>query len=702
MEFRNQGISDILMVLADIGGKSIIIDETITGNATFYFSESEFEDALNQFAEACNFFVEKRNDAYYVSRIKISRINELISIDAEDINIETLIRVLSRFIGRTIVYDTLPRAAINLHSVNIGIRDLLEIIIKRYPDFTILEENNAFYLRQTGQQSQNASSRLGSSSITVKDDLFTMDIQRGSFSAILLLLFRTAGKEYSLLQRVDTTLENLYYSDKTFDDLLRLVLEQSNCDFSVINEIYYIFEIQRRDILKNLKDIHVIQLLHIPVEDAVSLLPSDYNAASFIKINKNTNSVYLTGSVEEIQTIVNFLSILDVPGENKKFHRFEINYLRVSDFMALLPKELSVYSPMVIPGSNSFVVQVNDEIQEQFNEYIALIDIKSSGFPVKLRYIKSEELVQNLPPAIGREEIVLSVDPTLVFYTGTSEKQKQFLEQLLLIDQPKPQIRYQLLVMQYQRSENLNWNKSFSMTNDSEASGTTAVERAADQIITGTFSNLLNIKFDIISAFGYQLAGQINLQIGEDKARVLADTTLNGITGQDIKFENTSTFRYRDATIDPETGKPFYTGVTREITSGLTLSINGWVSGDGMITMQVNATVSKQDEAGANVSTTTNPPPTSTRVVNTQVRTKSGTPIIIGGLLQIEKVSTIKKTPLLGSIPLLGKLFQDIDQSEVTTEMVIYIVPFVHHGDNAFLNYANQNEHYLNKFILHE
>jgi type II secretory pathway component GspD/PulD (secretin) len=285
-----------------------------------------------------------------------------------------------------------------------------------------------------------------------------------------------------------------------------------------------------------------------------------------------------------------------------------------------------------------------------------------------------------------------STDPTLIFYKGTEEKQKQFLEQLSLIDRPKPQIRYQLLVMQYQRSENITWNKSFSISDN--------VNETFGQVISGTFSNLVNINFDIISAFGHQLAAQINFQIGEDKAKVLADTTLNGITGQDIKFENTNTFRYRDATIDPETGKPFYTGVTREITSGLTLNINSWVSGDGMITMQVNATVSKQDEAGTNVSTTTNPPPTSTRVVNTQVRTKSGTPIIIGGLLQVEKISSVKKIPFLGSIPLIGKLFQDIDYSDVTTEMVIYIVPFVHHSESPFLNYAKQNEYYLDKFIL--
>jgi type II secretory pathway component GspD/PulD (secretin) len=698
MDFRNQAISDVLMALADMGRQSIILDDTVTGNATFYFSDSDFEDALFQFTGACNLFVEKRNNAYYVSKIRISLQNGLVSVETEDVNIESLIKNLSRAAGKTILYDPLPRASITLHSLNVPLKDMLETIIKKYPDFSLVEENNAFYLRQTAQNNPASPSRLSNSSITRSGDLFSMNIQRGNLSAILALLFRTAEKEYSPLQRVDAALENLYYRDKSFEDILRIVLEQGNCDYTENNGIYYIFEVQRRDILKNFKDIIVIQLLHIPVEDAIALLPSDYSGSSFIKTNKNTNSLYLSGSTEEIQPISNFLSLIDVPVEDKKFYRFELHYLKVRDFISLLPRELSVANPLVIPGSNAFVVQTTTDIQTRFNDFIALTDRLSTGLPIRLKYIKSEDLIQNLPPSVIREEVAVSSDPTLIFYTGTEEKRKLFIEHLALIDQPKPQIRYQLLVMQYQRSDNVNWNKSFS--GSAGYSGEEGPPPA--QIISGAFSNLVDISFDIVSEFGFQLAAQLNLQLGEDRAKVLADTTLNGLSGQDIKFENTATFRYRDTTIDPETGKPFYTGVTREITSGLILGINGWLSGDGMITMKVNATVSKQDDSGANTSATTNPPPTSTRIVNTQVRTKSGTPIVIGGLLQIEKNSSVKKIPFLGSIPLLGKLFQDIITSDITSEMVIYIVPFVHQDENTTANFAKKNEEYFNRFIRGE
>jgi len=694
MDFRNQNISDILIVLAETGRQSIIVDETVIGSATFHFSDSSFEDALFRFTDACNLFVEQKHNAYYVSRIRVSREGDLINLYTENVDIEMLIRALSRNIGRTIIYDQLPRAAISLNSEKARLIDLLEIIIKRHPEYSVVEENNAFYIKRAQENPQSGSGRLGSSSITARNGLYTMNIQRASFSQIISLLFRTANKEYSLLQRSDTSLDSLYFQDKEFDQLLRLVLEQANCDFTESNSIYYIFEVQRRDILKKLRDVIVIQLQHITVDNAIALIPNEYSASAFLKTDKVSNSIYLSGSTEEITPIADFIAMVDVPLEDKSFIRCEIHFLPVKDFISLLPAELARTTPLVIPGSNAFIVNVSQEQKEKFINYINLVDKQNTGTPVHLKYIRSDELVQFLPPSITKEELIITADPTLVFYKGSQDKYLKFYEQLNLIDQPKPQIRYQLLVIQYQRSDNLNWSRGLNI-NSVDDIGADTVPR----MFSGTFSNLVNINFDVISEFGYQFALNLNLQIGEDKAKVLADTTLNGITGQDIKFENTTTFRYRDTTIDPETGKPFYTGVTREITSGLVLKINGWVSGDGMVTMDVNANVSKQDESGVNVSATTNPPPTSERVVNTRVRTNSGTPVVIGGLLQTEKVESIKKLPVLGSIPFIGRLFQDIFIQDNTTEMIIYIIPHVHNGPAQALDYSKKIEEYFTRYI---
>ena len=101
-----------------------------------------------------------------------------------------------------------------------------------------------------------------------------------------------------------------------------------------------------------------------------------------------------------------------------------------------------------------------------------------------------------------------------------------------------------------------------------------------------------------------------------------------------------------------------------------------------MITMDVSATVSKQ---GADVSSATgDPPPTSEKIINTHVRSPSGDPVIIGGLIQQEKDESLSRLPLLGSIPKIGRFFGQGKTSMENTELVIYIVPHLEYPDEYY------------------
>ena len=685
MDFRNRPIPEIIMALADSSGSSVIIDETVTGQATFHFTDSSFEDALKRFAEACHLHIFERGGVWYVSRIVISSNESGVSVNAEDVEVEHLVKAISRTCNVTILYDQLPRMQISVFTTDHKLQDVLEILVKRLPEYVVLNENGAWYLRRQVESSSSSSSgsRLSSSAIKKDGSLYSANIPRGTFSAVLALLFKTGGKEYSLLNRTETTLENLYFSGKDFDELLHLICEHGNSDFSVTDNIYYIFEIQRRDVLKKFKETRVIELQNLSTAELMALLPNEYSASSFIKISANTNSVYLTGSPEEIDSIGVFITLAEEEAAGQKLKRYDLKYLKVDDFLKLLPKNLADIAPKPVPGTNAILAPVKGALDKQFNDFISIVDKPVGGFSIKLRYITSEELLNFLPPSVTKEDFVLTPDQSLLFFTGSEEKRHRLLEDLQLLDQPKPQIRYQILVIQYQKSNNLQWGSSIT------------VNPQGNEHISGSFANLLNVHFDVISGLGQNFAMQLNGQLGDDKARVLADTTLNGLSGQEIKFENTNTFRYQDVAIDPETGKPLYTGTTREINSGLNLGISGWASGDGMITMKVQAAISKRDDAAAN---STNPPPTSERSVNTQVRTRSGSPIVIGGLMQTEKSTSVRRVPILGHIPLLGLLFQSRVHSDITTEMVIYIVPFLH-GEIPDGSYDKRNEGYYRRWF---
>jgi type II secretory pathway component GspD/PulD (secretin) len=196
--------------------------------------------------------------------------------------------------------------------------------------------------------------------------------------------------------------------------------------------------------------------------------------------------------------------------------------------------------------------------------------------------------------------------------------------------------------------------------------------------ITGSFGSLLNLNFDAITIFGYTFSARLNAALSENRAQVFADTTLHGISGENVKFQNTSTYRYRDSNVDATTGKPVYTGITREIVSGVTLEINGWVSGEGMVTMGINASVSKR---GADVTTANgNPPATSEKIIATKLSTADGEPVILSGLEQNDTSIVEQRTPIISRIPLIGWLFMNYGETKQKSEMVIYLVPHITNG----------------------
>ena len=106
-----------------------------------------------------------------------------------------------------------------------------------------------------------------------------------------------------------------------------------------------------------------------------------------------------------------------------------------------------------------------------------------------------------------------------------------------------------------------------------------------------------------------------------------------------------------------------------------------------MITTTVTASVSKQ---GVDVSSTTgNPPPTSEKMITTQVRCRSGEPVILSGLTQNDSTYSKEGSPFLSKIPVLGKLFSSTADTGERSETVIYLVP--HLEKDSFL-YTNARD----------
>lgn len=684
LDFRNQKIADILISLAEMCNQSIIIDDTISGSTTFQFYDKDFTTALNRFAEHCQLYVEEKDGIFHISKIFLNINDKGISVNSEEVLVETFLLHLSRKTRITIMHDTLPSVTVSIRTNGASIKEILELVLIKINDYILLEQSGGFYIAKNNVSTTRNTDRV---EIIRNEELFTMSLKKGTLSSVIDLLFKKAEKEYSLLTKISVNLENLFYEEKSFEQLLRLILEQSGCDYTILDEVYYIFEIQKKDIQKKFKDTAVIPLSHVSVGDVNTLFPGELNAGSLTRIDKNTNTIYVTGSNEEIKPILDFLAMIDVPMEGRYYTRFDVSKITVQEAIALLPKSMLFTDAIAIPNTMSFVAQVTKEKETEIRNYLAVIDQGSNSYPIYLNYIKSEDLMKHLPPSIKPDNIVVTTDENLVFYKGSDNGYKNFLKDLNLIDQPKQQIRYQLLVIQYQKNDSLNYHSNLSFNDTNESSSTA---------YSGMLGNLINVQFDIISKFGLQFAANLNAELGSNRAHILADTTLNGISGETISFQNTNTYRYRDIAIDATTG--LYTGTTQEITSGLFLKISGWSSGNDMITVNVEAQISKQG-GNSSIDNSDSLPTTSEKKVITNVRAKSGEPVIIGGLLQTEVDKAEKRVPILGSIPLVGNLFKSKVTSTIETELVIYLVPFVEMKGNTSSEYDKQIRDFYQRYI---
>ncbi len=118
----------------------------------------------------------------------------------------------------------------------------------------------------------------------------------------------------------------------------------------------------------------------------------------------------------------------------------------------------------------------------------------------------------------------------------------------------------------------------------------------------------------------------------------------------------------------------------QKIAAGVKLEMTPHVGKNDDITVSVMTEVSdvisrSSNIAGDNDNGSNDLPIVRRRVAETRVRVKEGDAIVIGGLIETQEKDTVKRVPILGSIPLLGVAFRSTETVFEKTEVVIFITP---------------------------
>jgi general secretion pathway protein D len=692
IEFRDQSIRDILITLGELNDVSIVPDETVSGKVSYVFSEMDFGQALQVFLDTFKLSSTLRNNVYYISRVSV-KVNQdgTIDLSATDVPMRDILRVLSNQIGKTILMDNLPGDAFTLNVQKAKVEEILRIAIARYPDFALETQDKYYYLKNKASAGAANATAMGADAVHQNGDQFDLQITRARFKDLLLSLFSQGKKEFVLLLSNDVIVENVFLKNLSFEDALRALLLQASGDFKIDNDVYYIYDVQRKDLLKKYLTNIVLPFEHISSADFLKLLPPNLNAGTFFRLDEKGNKIVLSGSLEEIKPIWDFIKLIDRPSEGNTVLKVDLKFVKTDDVIPLLPPDLAGFNPQPLPSKTSLVVNLPDAKRQPFLDFINLVDQPVQEQAIHLRFMKADDLLTKLPPSVSDTNVIKTSDPTLVFFKGSSQLLQQFKRDLEQLDVPRPLLRYELLVMQFQEGTSLSFTP-----------GVTVQSGNGGQSFTGALGQLMNFNFDVVGSFGASFGVSLNAAITNSGAKVVADTTLNGLSGEKVSFQNTTSTYYAANEIST-TGSATVVGTVNQLASGLIVNLQGWISSGDMVTLQVDATLSKQDTSNTSTSssgasTTTLPPNTTEKKLSTQVRMLSGQPLVIGGLKEEDKSKNVTKTPILGDIPLLGLLFKGVSDQVNHTEFAIYIVPILDKPDEQSMSQADRMMMYYRRF----
>jgi len=141
------------------------------------------------------------------------------------------------------------------------------------------------------------------------------------------------------------------------------------------------------------------------------------------------------------------------------------------------------------------------------------------------------------------------------------------------------------------------------------------------------------------------------------------------------------------------------TGVNENLTSrfqpikfGIQLDIVPWISQSGQITAEITPNVSNSEKTNNE-----GYPNVSTRSITTTVRLNDGETLVLGGLVKNQETAFNYKIPILGDIPILGKLFKHSGKTRTKSNLVVFITPYVV-TDNQHIDLEREIE----KYDLHD
>lgn len=359
-----------------------------------------------------------------------------------------------------------------------------------------------------------------------------------------------------------------------------------------------------------------------------------------------------------------------------------------------------VYALTLDETLNLLLKGTNTTFRKQDGVYL-IGNAETRGFSstalVRLQHNSAEDVLELFPEEI-RSKAVLQLVPqqNAIIITASQDlivEARQFIDE---VDHPTPQILIEALVVDFIATDLFELGLTFGTdaatsaeaadeafsfgSGEGRLGGLTArADRTAANRYLNGLGNLVNIRN--LGRLPQDFFVQLHALSLEGKANIRSRPQISTVNGKSASMSiGTTQYYILDTNTPLQSPNNLFLQQSQrfeKIEANVKLELTPWVSASGEVTTQIRPEFSSPvGEFDPNV-----PPTINSRVFDSTVRLRDGETIILGGLVEDIENVTYNKVPILGSIPLLGRLFRNTSRDSKKSELIIFLTPHVFYGD---------------------
>lgn len=372
--------------------------------------------------------------------------------------------------------------------------------------------------------------------------------------------------------------------------------------------------------------------------------------------------------------------------DTRETRQFTLVHAKADTVMAALNQIKSTFGKIVAePRTNTLSITETPEVLKEMAALIERADQPFESRVFKLQYAKAEEVGGKLQKIAQTGQGTLEVDAksNRIFVHDTAEKVRRIEEMVQAFDVRQPQVLIEAKVIEVNLSDNFRFGIDWDLVADNVGSLNTLAGAAAFPVSAPAGAALSTLTIGSGND-DLQTVIQIIEQMG--KTNTLSSPRLAVINNEEAKLSVATRQPFVSQTVVQSANTSTTADQVQFVDVGVTLSVTPAISEDNFIQMKVKPEISS---AGTPVElegvsqgsdtpfTRTIIPVVTTQELETVVMVKSGTTLVIGGLIQDTEGKTMVKLPILGNIPIVGRAFTSKTHDATKTELVVFLTPTI-------------------------